>query len=103
MHADRPQKARARALERFRSGAIQVLVATDVMSRGIDIQGIDAVINFDVPLDPEDMFTALAEQAVQEPQVRLSLLWDQMRSRRSEKLSILQNRSFLHGSTWLFL
>ncbi|MBF0975541.1 MAG: DEAD/DEAH box helicase, partial [Atopobium sp.] len=53
MHADRPQKARARALERFRSGAIQVLVATDVMSRGIDIQGIDAVINFDVPLDPE--------------------------------------------------
>ena len=54
MHADRPQKARASALERFRSGAIQVLVATDVMSRGIDIQGIDAVINFDVPLDPED-------------------------------------------------
>ena len=54
MHADRPQKARARALERFRSGAIQVLVATDVMSRGIDVQGIDAVINFDVPLDPED-------------------------------------------------
>ena len=54
MHADRPQKARARALERFRSGAIQVLVATDVMSRGIDIQGIDAVINFDVPLDTED-------------------------------------------------
>ena len=54
MHANRPQKARARALERFRSGAIQVLVATDVMSRGIDIQGIDAVINFDVPLDPED-------------------------------------------------
>ena len=54
MHADRPQKARAKALERFRSGAIQILVATDVMSRGIDIQGIDAVINFDVPLDPED-------------------------------------------------
>ena len=54
VHADRPQKARARALERFRSGAIQVLVATDVMSRGIDIQSIDAVINFDVPLDPED-------------------------------------------------
>ena len=54
MHADRPQKARAKALERFRSGSIQILVATDVMSRGIDIQGIDAVINFDVPLDPED-------------------------------------------------
>lgn len=54
MHADRPQNARERALERFRGGRVQVLVATDVMSRGIDVQGIDAVVNFDVPLDPED-------------------------------------------------
>ena len=54
MHADRPQKARERALERFRDGKIQVLVATDVMSRGIDVSGIDAVVNFDVPMDPED-------------------------------------------------
>lgn len=54
MHADRPQQARARALERFREGKVQVLVATDVMSRGIDVAGVDAVINFDVPMDPED-------------------------------------------------
>ncbi len=54
MHADRPQKARERALEKFRTGRVQVLVATDVMSRGIDVSGIDAVVNFDVPLDPED-------------------------------------------------
>ena len=54
MHADRPQKARERALEKFRDGKVQVLVATDVMSRGIDVSGIDAVINFDVPMDPED-------------------------------------------------
>lgn len=54
MHADRPQGARTRALTKFRTGSIQVLVATDVMSRGIDVQGIDAVVNFDVPLDPED-------------------------------------------------
>ena len=54
MHADRPQKARERALEKFRDGKAQVLVATDVMSRGIDVSGIDAVVNFDVPLDPED-------------------------------------------------
>ena len=33
---------------------MQLLVATDVMSRGIDVTGIDAVVNFDVPLDPED-------------------------------------------------
>ncbi|MBP3885187.1 MAG: DEAD/DEAH box helicase [Olsenella sp.] len=54
MHADRPQKARERALEKFRAGKVQVLVATDVMSRGIDVSGIDAVVNFDVPMDPED-------------------------------------------------
>ena len=54
MHADRPQRARDKALERFRAGAVQLLVATDVMSRGIDVSGIDAVVNFDVPMDPED-------------------------------------------------
>ncbi|MBR3313470.1 MAG: DEAD/DEAH box helicase [Atopobiaceae bacterium] len=54
MHADRPQKARERALEKFREGKCQLLIATDVMSRGIDVSGIDAVVNYDVPLDPED-------------------------------------------------
>ena len=54
MHADRSQKERERALERFREGKVQVLVATDVMSRGIDVAGVDAVVNFDVPMDPED-------------------------------------------------
>ena len=54
MHADRPQRARERALEKFRAGTCQVLVATDVMSRGIDVSGIDAVVNYDVPMDPED-------------------------------------------------
>lgn len=54
MHADRSQRERERALRRFREGEVQVLVATDVMSRGIDVSGIDAVVNFDVPLDPED-------------------------------------------------
>ena len=54
MHADRPQKARQRALEKFRAGKVRLLVATDVMSRGIDVSGIDAVVNYDVPMDPED-------------------------------------------------
>lgn len=54
MHADRAQKQRERALSRFAQGALSVLVATDVMSRGIDISNIDWVINYDVPADPED-------------------------------------------------
>ena len=45
MHADRTQKERERALERFRDGKVQVLVATDVMSRGIDVSGIDAALD----------------------------------------------------------
>ncbi len=54
MHADRRQKERERALKGFREGKLEALVATDVMSRGIDVSDIDWVVNFDVPLDPED-------------------------------------------------
>lgn len=54
IHADRNQKQRERALMQFANGKLNVLVATDVMSRGIDINNIDWVINYDVPLDPED-------------------------------------------------
>ena len=54
MHADRRQKERERALKGFREGGLEALVATDVMSRGIDVSDIDWVVNFDVPLDPED-------------------------------------------------
>ena len=54
MHADRRQRDRERALANFRAGKLEILVATDVMSRGIDVEGIDWVVNFDVPLDPED-------------------------------------------------
>ncbi|HMS01985.1 MAG TPA: DEAD/DEAH box helicase [Gemmatimonadaceae bacterium] len=54
MHADKSQPQRMRALEDFRTGAIRVLVATDIAQRGLDINGISHVINFDVPQAPED-------------------------------------------------
>ncbi len=54
MHADKSQPQRIRALEDFRSGKIRVLVATDIAQRGLDIDGISHVINFDVPQAPED-------------------------------------------------
>ena len=54
MHADRQQRQREKALRDFREGRLAILIATDVMSRGIDVQDIDWVVNFDVPLDPED-------------------------------------------------
>jgi superfamily II DNA/RNA helicase len=49
MHGDLSQRARQRALERFESGKVRVLVATDVAARGLDIDGIEHVINFDPP------------------------------------------------------
>lgn len=49
MHGDLSQRARQRALERFESGHVKVLVATDVAARGLDIDGIEHVINFDPP------------------------------------------------------
>jgi ATP-dependent RNA helicase RhlE len=54
IHSDRTQEQRQKALERFREGKVRVLVATDVVSRGIDIEGISHVVNYDVPTNPED-------------------------------------------------
>jgi ATP-dependent RNA helicase RhlE len=53
LHADRSQKERTSAVEGFRSGRIRVLVATDIAARGLDIDGITHVVNYDVPHTPE--------------------------------------------------
>jgi ATP-dependent RNA helicase RhlE len=54
VHSDLEQEQREDELAAFKSGKISIIVATDVLSRGIDIKGIDLVINFDVPGDAED-------------------------------------------------
>ncbi|MBV9080992.1 MAG: DEAD/DEAH box helicase [Elusimicrobia bacterium] len=54
IHSDRSQSERYAALEGFRDRKFQILVATDIASRGIDIKDISHVINFDVPHHPED-------------------------------------------------
>lgn len=53
IHGNKSQNARQRALEAFRNRKVQVLVATDVAARGIDIDGITHVINYDLPNEPE--------------------------------------------------
>jgi superfamily II DNA/RNA helicase len=54
IHSDLSQDEREEQLHAFKTGKTPIIVATDVISRGIDIKGIDAVINFDVPGDAED-------------------------------------------------
>jgi len=54
LHGDISQIQRERTLNRFREGIINVLVATDVAARGIDIDEVDAVFNFDIPFEAED-------------------------------------------------
>jgi ATP-dependent RNA helicase RhlE len=54
LHSDRTQKDRITALEGFKSGKYEVLVATDIAARGLDVAGVTHVINYDIPLHPED-------------------------------------------------
>ncbi|MEO5966417.1 MAG: helicase-related protein, partial [Candidatus Limnocylindrales bacterium] len=54
IHSDRAQSDRTKALEAFKAGEIRVLVATDVAARGLDIDALPHVVNFELPWNPED-------------------------------------------------
>jgi len=54
LHSNRTQRERMDSLEGFKSGKYEIMVATDIASRGIDIAGVSHVINYDVPMHPED-------------------------------------------------
>ncbi|HCU26092.1 MAG TPA: RNA helicase [Deltaproteobacteria bacterium] len=54
IHSDRSQSERIKVLEGFKQGRFQILVATDIVARGIDVKGIAHVVNFDIPQSPED-------------------------------------------------
>ncbi|VXB30872.1 RNA helicase [Pseudomonas sp. 8AS] len=54
IHGDKPQPSRLRALQRFKDGEVRVLAATDVAARGLDIDDLPLVVNFDLPIVAED-------------------------------------------------
>ncbi|MBB5620206.1 superfamily II DNA/RNA helicase [Pedobacter cryoconitis] len=62
-HSDLGQKEREAILSEFKNKRVPVLIGTDVLSRGIDVEGISLVINFDVPHDPEDYIHRIGRTA----------------------------------------
>ena len=54
LHGDMPQNLRERVMDSFRKGNLNVLAATDIAARGLDIDDVDTVVNFELPRDPED-------------------------------------------------
>jgi superfamily II DNA/RNA helicase len=63
IHSDLDQKSREQYLQDFRNQKTNILVATDILSRGIDIDDIDLVINYDVPNDGEDYIHRIGRTA----------------------------------------
>lgn len=77
MLSDLDQKEREEVMLRFRNRETQVLVATDIVARGIDIDGIDMVMNYDVPRDPEDYVHRIGRTArAQNSGVAITLISD---------------------------
>ncbi len=77
MLSDLEQKEREEVMLRFRNRETQVLVATDIVARGIDIDGIDMVMNYDVPRDPEDYVHRIGRTArAQSSGVAITLISD---------------------------
>jgi ATP-dependent RNA helicase RhlE len=101
-HSDLEQKEREEIMRNFKSKNIQVIVGTDVLSRGIDVTGISLVINYDVPPDPEDYIHRIGRTArADESGTAITMInsKDMFRFRRIEKLLGYQPEIiYLHGT-----
>lgn len=69
LHGEKDQKDRKLAIERLKQGAVKILVATDVAARGLDVEGLDLVINFDMPRSATSTCTASAGPVAPAPRV----------------------------------
>ena len=63
LHGDMTQQARDKVMNKFRNGNIYILVATDVAARGLDIEGVDVIINYDVPQNSDDYIHRIGRTA----------------------------------------
>ncbi|MFM9060324.1 MAG: DEAD/DEAH box helicase, partial [Bacteroidota bacterium] len=92
-HSDLDQNARETLMRAFKAGRLPVLVGTDVLSRGIDVDNIDLVINYDVPPDPEDYVHRIGRTGRAERNGRSMTLVNPMDVRRWKRIEELVGRS----------
>lgn len=96
MHSDLEQKQREEVMRGFRNKKFQVLVATDIVARGIDIEDIDLVVNYDVPNDPEDYVHRIGRTArAQSDGVAITLVTPDQRKRLNSIERFLGKKIFV--------
>lgn len=93
LHGGISQGARTRALAGFRSGSVEVLVATDIAARGLDVEGISHVVNFDMPPAPEDYIHRIGRTA------RADATGDAISLASSDEIAFVRSIERLIGST----
>jgi superfamily II DNA/RNA helicase len=92
-HSDLEQQVREEIMRGFKAGRLPVLVGTDVLSRGIDVDNIDLVINYDVPPDPEDYVHRIGRTGRAERTGRSITMVNPMDLRRWKRIEELVGRS----------
>lgn len=91
IHSNKSQNYRIRSIENFESGATRILVATDVIARGLDIVGITHVINFDVPQYPENYMHRIGRTGRAEQQGKSLLFYTPKETTKKEAIESLMS------------
>jgi len=95
IHSDLDQKDREEVLRDFKNRKFQILVATDIIARGIDIEDIDLVVNYDVPHDPEDYVHRIGRTArAQSDGVALTFIEKKQRKAFEKIEQFLENKIY---------
>lgn len=87
IHGDRSQRDREAVLDHFRNGQVQVLLATDVAGRGIDVSNVNLVVNYDCPRNAEDYIHRIGRTGRQGKGVAISILTD----REQDAMELIAN------------
>jgi len=98
IHSDLDQTTRENVLMRFRNKELSILVATDIVSRGIDIEDIDLVINFDVPNDGEDYIHRIGRTARAQSKGAAITLIGEKEQRKFEVIETLLGKQVHKGT-----